>query len=476
MFNLIKTIISLLLTSCFTYLFYKDFYSDSLSLLNIILIFSSVIALFINLPQTKRKLTAIILMFVPFILVYAFTYNFVFSIGALFISVLIGILTPQSKTFTKILFTDNNECVVIKHYKKKTFGTSLSLCRSVFASLMVLIFTLGLIFPTPSPIWLVRAFPVDFSEKEVFEGDVIPSGLVTSTAWYDDNALLVADFFDIDPQTPSPGKSAGLRVGDAIVKINGERALSSSFIQNGPDGNPVLLTVERGDEEGNLIRCEISVTPVYSESEGKYLIGINYYSAATLTASVQTLSFSYPDTGYFAATAHSSDDVYEEIGHLKGILLKSTATGRDEAGLTAIPESAIGHVLYTNNYGCYGILANNEGNAVPLGKKKDVHLGKATLISAFEGGEPTEYEVYVVGTYRIDLRDIIYLIVTDERIVKAGGITRGMSGSPIIQDGKLIGALSNMDRGGFTAYATYAYDMAHEIYINSDKLTIDKEG
>ncbi len=474
MFKFLKTIIFSLSAASFSYLYYRDFYPDNVYLLLQLLIFSVILTLIISLPETKRKFSSAVFLFIPFIALYTFTYNFVFSAGAVLVSFIAAAFIPKKKPFTKILFTESNKSVFIKHYPDPAFGFIYK-ARNVFSLLITVIFAFGFVFPEPSPLWQMRAFPVDLSEKEVFEGKVIPSGLVTSTAWYDDNALLIADFFDIDSSTPSPGREAGLLAGDAVIKINGERALSSAFINDGPNDSEVILTVERADKNGKLIRLEIPVCPVYSEEQGKYLIGINYYSAATLTASVQTLSFAYESTGYFAATAHSSDDVYSEIDNLKGVLLESTATGRDETGLLAVPTSTIGEVLFTNNYGCYGILTYPEGEGIPLGLKHQVRPGKATLLSAFEGGEPKGYEVYVHGTYRIDSRDVLFLRITDKTLLSQGGITRGMSGSPIIQNGKLIGALSNMDEGGTVAYATYSMDMAHEIYANSHKLTIDKE-
>ena len=185
-----------------------------------------------------------------------------------------------------------------------------------------------------------------------------------------------------------------------------------------------------------------------------------------MTSSVQTMTFADPVTKAFAATAHSSEEIYNNIDSLKGIVFSARATGRDEDGLTAVTELPIGETLRTDNYGAYGILTNVTGKAIPLSQKSEFTLGPATLLSAFEGNGVKEYDIFITGTYRIDSRDVLCFIVTDSRIIDKGGITRGMSGSPVIQKGKLIGALSNMDGGGRSGYATFARDMAFSIYNN----------
>lgn len=467
MYSFIKNLIAVSMAVIFTYAYYGHFYKNAPYLLAILCVFGAIIAFCFSAPKTKSKLLVVFYLFLPFIVLYTFTYNFIFALVSLLVSIIISVFIPKQKTYTKILFDEENKPFVIT-YKKKT--KLLPHIRGIFAAIITFVFVLGFIFFSPSPVWLTRAFPIDYSQKETLSGNVIPSGIVTSTAWYDDNALSIASFFDIDEVYPSPGEKAGLKEGDIVTKINGERALGSDFITNGADGTPATLTVKRQEADGTLTELSFLVTPIYSEKEQRYLIGITYYSTAAISASVQTMTFSYPDTGYFAATAHSSDDLYDTMEDLKGLIMYSLADGRDSEGLIAIPKEIIGVTLCSDNYGCYGVVAVSDGEALPIAQKKDLRIGKASLLSAFEGGDVKEYEVYIIGTYRIDGRDVMYLIASDPNLKKHGGITRGMSGSPIIQQGKLIGALSNMDQGGYSAYATFACDMAHQIYLNLDKL------
>ena len=78
----------------------------------------------------------------------------------------------------------------------------------------------------------------------------MPLGTVSATAWYDENALLIDSFYDIDDTIPSPAKETGIRLGDAITHINGQRALLSDFIVKGADEKDVVLTVRRLSEDG----------------------------------------------------------------------------------------------------------------------------------------------------------------------------------------------------------------------------------
>lgn len=467
MFSFIKNLIAVSMAVIFTYAYYGHFYKNAPCLLAILCASGAIIALCFSAPKTKSKLLMVFRLFLPFIVLYTFTYNFIFALFSLLASLIISVFIPQQRKYTKILFDEENKPFVITYKKNVKLFPHI---RGIFSAIITLVFALGFIFFRPSPIWLTRAFPIDYTQKAALSGNVIPSGIVTSTVWYDDNALSIAAFFDIDDAYPSPGEKAGLKQGDIVTKINGERALGSDFITKGADENPAKLTVKRQEADGTLTELSFLVTPIYSEKEQRYLIGITYYSTAAISASVQTMTFSYPDTGYFAATAHSSDDLYDTMEDLKGLLMYSLAEGRDSEGLIAIPKDIIGEILYSDDYGCYGVATVPGSEALPIARKKDFRIGKATLLSAFEGGDVKEYEVHIIGTYRIDGRDVMYLIASDPNLKKHGGITRGMSGSPIIQQGKLIGALSNMDSGGYSAYATFACDMAHQIYLNLDKL------
>ncbi len=476
-FNFLIILLPLLATDIFAYMYFEEYYSSSPFLLGIVLFTACCLSLFFTLPRLdmKRKPLGLFFIFIPYLALYVMMYNFMFFLSGLLAAFLITLFLPKKREYKKILFTDNNElfCInyIIKKSKKELFGRM----GNIFALFVVILYISGFIFTTPTPVWLFRAFPVDISEKEVPEGEVSPWGIMTTAYWYDQKALFVSSFYETltsDSALVCPAFDAGIRQGDFVIKINSTPAIDSKFIKNGAsDAAPITITVARRNEDMRIDIIDFTVTPVYSEENGKYVVGMMYYpledvhfsSQAALSTSVQTLSFVYPDTRLFAATAHSSSDIYSDMDSLSAHITSSFVYGRSEDGILSAPFEYIGDIQYTNKYGAFGTLLTAPTKTIPLGRKTDLRVGKATLITTLDGVEPKEYDIYITGTYRIGGRDVFCLIATDERLIDEGGITYGMSGSPIVQNGKLIGALSNTDKGGYNGYATFAYDMAHEL-------------
>lgn len=466
----------MLSTFYFTYTYYDEFYVTDTNLLYFLCIVGIAIAFVLTIGGIKagKRATKLIFLFTPYATVYCLTYNALFAVLCFAALTFAAIILPHKRYYYKIEFDRENNVSYTLCSVKKTFGQLYHRWACILSAGMAVLFVFTCIFTTPTTIWQLRFFPNNFSEKPILTGEVFPSGKVTSTAWYDENALLVTEFFDIETQTgtQSPCKDAGMLPGDIITLINSQPAYESDFITKGATEDPVTLSVLRSKPDGTSENLTFTVTPVYSKEEARFLIGITFYTSAMVATSVQTVSFIYPETGYFAATAHSSDEVYAPGGTLLGILINAQSVGRDAEGLVVKPTNEIlGTIIHTNGYGAFGVMTEPDQTTLPIAKKDEVRYGKAVLLSNFEGKGEQEYSIFITGTYRIDSRDVICFIVTDERIQKAGGITRGMSGSPIIQNGKIIGALSNMDQGGYSAYATYAYDMAHELFKASQSFT-----
>lgn len=434
-------------------------------------------ALCISLPalSARSKIRLALSLFFPFAFSFSAATNTIVSAMAILLAALSSLLClPKKEVREFIDFAPSGEALVIKRFSKRTLKHTYIFATNFLMLFFLVLSVCTLCFTSPTRIWRAHFFPIDLSEKSLPGESAVPSGQVTAVLWHGEDILLVAGFFDIG-SSPSPCREAGLREGDIITEIDGRAALSSSFITDGATDKDAHLTVLRPKDDGESYETlTFTVTPIYSEEEGLYRIGMTYYSGASLGASVQTLSFYYPETNLFAATAHSSDPLLGNIYNLSGTLASATVIGRDEEGLSVEGGDVIGTVSFTNGYGIFGTLSDSHGGAVPIAKKSEVRRGRATMLSSFEGGEVREYDVYITGTYRIDGRDVITLLAEDERIVSFGGVTRGMSGSPIIQNGKLIGALSNMDGGGCSAYATFAYDMAHELEKCSEGFPSDE--
>lgn len=405
-------------------------------------------------------------------------YNLAFSLIVPPVAIVLALFLPRHSAKKRILFTCDNTPVTLSYRPANPIKSHLARSATLFLFLTVILFVFTMIFSTPCALWNIRAFPINLSQKAPYEEYAVPSGEVTCAVFYDSSAIYVEDFTPIETEggtIESPARAAGMQKGDVILKINGQYAKSSDFIKNGPTPETTRFEILRLGSDGVSVETVLEITPVYSVPDGKCMIGIYYYDGFLpgTSQSVQTVSFSYPDTGFFAATAHSSEAVDTE--RYMRVLKSAKLSGRDETGLTALPGETIGEILHDNRFGSYGIWEKSQGEALPIAKKSELSLGKATLLSGYDGNGVEEYEVYVTGTYRIDQRDVICLIVTDERIKLSGGVTRGMSGSPVIQNGKIIGALSNTDSDGYCAYATFASDMAQELYLSKDIFENSKE-
>ena len=475
--SFLATIVAVASSFGITFLFFKHYYIDFSFALYFLSLATAFLTWLFTIPQ-KTYLKPF-MTFAACFMLFCIVYNFLVALPLFIAVIIVCLLLPRRYTKERILFADNSVPVFIRYNRKISPRRHLSRMCIISGLVAMVLFLATFSLPSPYGVWGIKAFPVDLAEKVLYSDEAVPSGMVTCATGYDNAAILINSFTEIETAEgimPSPAQSAGMLIGDVITTIDSQRAKLSDFLTKGPDGKTVEVAFARSDNKGNVTHHTVTLEPHYSIKDKKYMIGITYYDAYMIGmySSVQTVSFMYPENGIFAATAHSSD-METKTDHYTHIIKSANVTGRDDTGLVATAGDVLGEIFLMNRYGSFGIWVPEGGNPLPIAKKNDIRLGKATMLSSFEDNIVKEYEVTVTGTYRIDNRDEICLLATDERIKDFGGITRGMSGSPIIQNGKIIGALSNTDSEGYCAYATFAYDMAHEIYMNADKLTLNKE-
>lgn len=255
----------------------------------------------------------------------------------------------------------------------------------------------------------------------------------------------------------SPAEEAGLLAGDIIVKAGGKSIESIkdlvSVIENS-GGNDIPLTYIRQN-----VRCETKVRPIRSAEDTRYRIGIWVRDSS---AGIGTLTFIDPETNVYGALGHGISDI--DTGALlqvgSGQLLKSSVksirkgvkgTPGELEGDFLAKNHVIGDIEINSNFGIYGRLSvsylHQRCRPISIGSHSMVHPGKASILACIRGDTVEEFDIEIERIARWDLGSTKNMVIriTDKRLLDAtGGIVQGMSGSPIIQDGRLVGAVTHV--------------------------------
>ncbi|MFI3325613.1 MAG: SpoIVB peptidase [Clostridia bacterium] len=281
---------------------------------------------------------------------------------------------------------------------------------------------------------------------------LIPLGTSFGIKLYTDG-VIVSALQDIVTEngTVCPADEAGIEVGDYIMSLNGEAVESnshfSSLIYNNLS-NEITLEVKRDDEIYTT-----TVTPVYDGEN--YMLGLWIKDSA---AGIGTLTFAYPNTGVFGGLGHGiCDSDSGELVSLKGGQASSIIISNIIKASEAETGSICGYfsnyddlgTLYENNStGIFGILEETpEIEPVYVMAKEDVTTGAVTILTTLDnnGVQSFDAEIISIAYDRTSLSKNFVIKITDEDLLKAtGGIIQGMSGSPILQDGKIVGAVTHV--------------------------------
>ena len=249
----------------------------------------------------------------------------------------------------------------------------------------------------------------------------------------------------------SPAKKEGIKEGDIIMSVNGEPVNSnsaiSSAIQLCPEKCEIIL--RRGDSEKL-----VTVKP-YQDC-GIYKIGIWVRDSA---AGLGTMTYFDPLTGGFGGLGHPVSDVTtgELMPMASGEITPAQITGavKGETGDpgelcgTLTTDECLGTLSLNTSYGIFGTMSNpcDTEKAIPMAFRQEVHTGDATILATIEGSTPKEYDIVIEHINICDLNSSKSMVIriTDPELLEAtGGIVCGMSGSPIIQDGRLAGAVTHV--------------------------------
>ena len=274
---------------------------------------------------------------------------------------------------------------------------------------------------------------------------LIPVGEIIGLQLYD-NTVTVAAF---DDALGASAREAGLMVGDEILTVNGQRICSREDIHAalGSGKEPVSVTVQRGDKSHTL-----TITPQPSPDGPR--LGIYLRQGI---AGIGTVTWYDPETGRFGTLGHG-------VSNARGSLLEMTGGKAFEAEIGSVKKGKCGQpgqlkgcaegddpcgILTRNTpQGVFGISHEGwDGQPIPVAEFEEVTTGAASIRSTVREDSPREYSVEILKIYPQDRQDgrNFLIKVTDPALLDAtGGIVQGMSGSPIIQDGKLVGAVTHV--------------------------------
>ncbi len=251
----------------------------------------------------------------------------------------------------------------------------------------------------------------------------------------------------------SPAESCGLRAGDIITSINDQAVDTIEQVQEAvaASGGPLEICATRN---GRHMTVTAQAAPCLAD--GSYKLGAWVRDSM---AGIGTVTYYDPATGAFAALGHGINDV--DTGLLmplsSGAIMPSTVSGV-LAGTKGSPGALhgsfdltrdLGRLTANTDRGIFGTLSEDcfGGEAVPAARRSEVRTGAATILANVSGETVEEYAVEILRIYPVSAAagQSLMLRVTDERLLSAtGGIVQGMSGSPICQNGKIVGAVTHV--------------------------------
>ncbi|MBM7646312.1 stage IV sporulation protein B [Scopulibacillus daqui] len=296
--------------------------------------------------------------------------------------------------------------------------------------------------------------------------------------------VLVVGYHLVDTENgqKSPGEAAGVEVGDIITKINGKKIKSMSdvkqLVTDAKDHEPLKLNIIRHNQ-----KITKKLTPLKDKSDHKPQIGLYIRDSA---AGIGTLTFYDPKSEKYGALGHviSDVDTKQPIVVSDGQILKSTVTAidRGENGqpgekIASFPadEKPIGKINKNTPFGIYGSLNQTVNNgimnkALPIALSDEVKEGPAKILTVLNGNKVQAFDIKILSSVpqKFPATKGLVIKVTDKRLLKAtGGIVQGMSGSPIIQNGKIVGAVTHVFVNDPTSgYGVHIEWMLQEAGIN----------
>ena len=287
----------------------------------------------------------------------------------------------------------------------------------------------------------------EFRDTELYVGGM-PFGAKISS-----EGLTVVKFSETKGKNASCAYLAGMREGDIIIKIN-DRSIRKieDFVKeiDKSGGNELKITVIRGDKA-----LDFSVTPVYSKDDGKYKTGIWVKDS---TSGIGTVTYINPSDNTFGGLGHGiCDSNGKVVPFMTGVVLDVEINGvvKGQVGSAGelkgcFAKNKIGQLTKNTPCGVFGKLNNGVCNSperlMKICPRDEVVEGEAYIWCTLSNNKPEKYEIQIsdIDKNNTTVKSFKVKVTDQELLEKTGGIVQGMSGSPIVQNGKLVGAVTHV--------------------------------
>ena len=320
--------------------------------------------------------------------------------------------------------------------------------------------------------------------SEVGEQDVLVCGTPFGIKMLTDGVLVVG-LSEIETQAGlvNPGNLAGIKKGDVLLTLGGSKVLSNRDVASrvaDSDGGALKAVLRRGN-----VSFETTIQPVQSAADGRHKIGLWVRDSS---AGIGTMTFYDPTSTVFGGLGHAITDV--DTGEIMPLLSGEIVSVDIEGAIKGVggtpgelrgsfhTDTIIGSLQQNRETGVFGVLDTppSQGVVMPVALRQEIQTGKAYIYTTTEGNTPHMYEIEIERVNLTDAnptRNMVIRVTDPTLLATTGGIVQGMSGSPIVQNGQLIGAVTHVFVNDPTrGYGIFAENMIKTIQ-SLEKVQLD---
>jgi len=313
---------------------------------------------------------------------------------------------------------------------------------------------------------------------------IIPGGQTIGVELKTEGILVVglADIVNADNMSVSPAKIAGIQIGDKILEIDSQYMTSTDEIIHYTESMGIKIYHFKVERAGEIYYFTVTPVQRYDSDEIKF----GFWAREDI-AGIGTVTFIDPKTGIYSAIGHgiSSSETGNLIDVESGTISKANITSiklgkkgepGEIIGYILKDEDSLGTVLNNTDFGIYGKINKKSmgyfsGDLMSVGKKEEIKIGPAYIISCVNN-EMKKYDIEITKIFyqnKPGEKSFVIKITDEELLEMTNGIIQGMSGSPIIQSNKIVGAVThvfmNDPSKGYGIYIEWIFD---KVYMGTD--------